>query len=656
MLVRPDATYLDEATKQAARIFPAGSTWLNFQSRMPATEVFMDSIVDPAVGIAGDLALRTFANAEWQNWTSSIQIMTFELATRIGVPMLDNQPMGRAIASIYNTLPVSIATFQDLDDPLTVVPALLDNLGALVIQQLAGSTNMIAQVFAQILASAVWAVNVVASVKADLLEKDVPLPPLQAIEPATDTWQVNRVFEVIRKQGKGDVQLPDGSLALASSADYSSLFMPAYTPDKPWKIQWRDSGIAAQQGDPQMAHAPRGETEYKFDIGDGSTFGFMPGTGVMLRVLQSSYRFYGTMRGNPVDRFVLRCRAVDRGCWKTAQAFDGSRDCRQCVTAESVWPVKGLGWAYAGLALNVTTPGENVGAFYSSTNKLIGTILDMATRPGPLLYTVEWFSVHESWKACFERFWEFARSYWTAYHGWGWRGLISRLATLMVAFEDSEGEMHLGGRLPAMPASLVASPREDPKFAVDFEHSIFNRVIAPYCVGVGKLQRYHLNTLDVAYVPPGAGALYNPDGSMRQTALAREFVKSRAELLDSTKRMLVDLRQVADPVYRNELLRKGVKLSPINPVLQGSPGGGAKLLQPDLAPPRALSRPKAVRAPLLAGMNELAQKRPARAELGANAPSNTNAKAIGIAVVAGLAATLGGAAMLGARRPTDDAD
>ena len=31
-----------------------------------------------------------------------------------------------------------------------------------VIQQLAGSTNMIAQVFAQVLASAVWAVNVVA--------------------------------------------------------------------------------------------------------------------------------------------------------------------------------------------------------------------------------------------------------------------------------------------------------------------------------------------------------------------------------------------------------------------------------------------------------------------------------------------------------------
>ena len=655
MLVRPDATYLDEATKQAARIFPAGSTWLNFQSRMPATEVFMDSIVDPAVGIAGDLALRAFANAEWQNWTSSIQIMTFELATRIGVPMLDNQPMGRAIASIYNTLPVSIATFQDLEDPLTVVPALLDNLGALVIQQLAGSTNMIAQVFAQVLASAVWAVNVVASVKADLLEKDVPLPPLQAIEPATDTWQVNRVFEVIRKQGKGDVQLPDGSLALASSADYSSLFMPAYAANKPWKIQWRDSGIAAQQGDPQMAHAPRGETEYKFDIGDGSTFGFMPGTGVMLRVLQASHRFYGTMRGNPVDRYVLRCRAVDRGCWKTARAFDGSRDCRQCVTAESVWPVKGVGWAYAGLPLNVTTPGENVGAFYSSTNKLIGTILDMATRPGPLLYTIEWFQVHAAWKASFEHFWEFMRSYWTAYHGWGWRGLLSRLATLMVALEDKDGELRLGGRLPAMTRSLVASPRDDAKFSVGFDQSIFARVIDPYCADAAKLQRYYLHTTEVAYVPPGAGALYFEDGSLRSNPLAREFVKARAELLDSTKRMTVDLRRVVDPEYRRELMRKGVKLSPVNPVLQGSPGMGTQVLQPDIPPPRALSRPKAVRVPSVASMNELAQKRPPRANLGANASTNSTATALGVAVAAGLAATLGGALVLRATRD-DDAD
>ncbi len=648
MLVRPDATYLDEVTKQTARVFPTGSTWLTFESRLPAKEVFVDSITEPALGAAGELALATFASAEWHNWASSMQIATFELATRIGVPMIGNQPMGRALASVFNALPMSISSFQKLDDPLVVVPQLLKSLGLQVLQQLAGQTGMIAQVFAQVLASAVWAIDVVASVKGELLDKDVPLPPLQTIEPETDTWQVNRVFEVIRKQGSGEVQFPDGSVALASNANYTSLFLPAYVHKKPWKIQWREAGIAAQQGDPQKLRGARGETNYQFDPGDASTFGFMPGTGTMLRVLQASTRYYATLRGNPVDRFTLRCRAVDRGCLKSVKAFDGSRDCRQCVTAESVWPTEGVGWAWAGLPLNATTPGENVGTFYSAANKLIGTILDMGSRSGPLLYTIDAFEVHDAWKQSFEHFWEFVRSYWTIYHGWGWRGLLSRLATLMVAFEDDHGVMQLGGRLIAMPASLVASPRED-GFNVGFEHSIFKRVIESYCSDLARLQRYYLHTTEVAYVPPGAGALYFRDGGLKSSALAREFVSARAELLDSSKRMLVDLRRVADPEYRSELERAGVKLSPVNPLLQDSPGG--QVLKPDLEPARVPPRPKAVRVPLLAGVNEVTRKRPARSlSAGAKPDASTNANAVslGVAVVAG-AATIGGAAWLAAR-------
>ena len=657
MLVRPDATYLDEATKQAARIFPIGSTWLNFESRLPGKEVFAGAVMEPALGIVGDLALRTFANAEWQNWASSTQIATFELATRIGVPLIDNQSMGRALASVFNALPMSISNFQKLDDPLAVVPLLLKNLGLQVVQQLAGQTNMIAQVFAQVLASAVWAVDVVASVRGELLEKDVPLPPLQTIEPSTDTWQVNRVFEVIRAQGAGEVQFADGSLALASNGNYTDLFLPAYAHQKPWKIQWREGGIAAQQGDPQRVRESRGETEYKFDPGDASRFGFMPGAGVMLRVLQASYRWYATMRGNPVDRFTIRCRAQDRGCWQTAKAFDGSRDCRQCVHPESVWPIQGVGWAWAGLPLNATTPGENVGTFYSAANKLIGTILDMASRPGPLLYTVDAFQVQDAWKQTFEHFWEFMRSYWTTYRGWGWRGVLSRLATLMVAYEDDDGTMQLGGRRLSMPAGLVASPRDDAKFSVGFEHSIFKRVIEGYCADLVRVQRHYLHTTDVAYVPPGAGALYGPDGNPRQTPLAREFVNARAELLGSTKRMLVDLRRVVDPEYRRELVRAGVKLSPVNPLLQNSPAfSGGQVLKPDIAPPRAPSRPKAIRAPLLASANELTRRRPPRA-MGAKADAgglSSTAAAIGIALAAGVA--VGGAAAWAANRSDDETD
>ncbi len=654
MLVRPDATYLDDATKQLTRVFPQGTEWLRFDSVFPESEVFANSVLEPAVGIGGDLALRAFANADWQNWASATKIATFELATRIGVPQIGNQAMGRALASIYSTIPMTISSFEDIDDPLAVVPVLLNNFALQVVQQLAGSTNMIAQVFAQVLAAAVWAVGVVADGMADMLEKNAPLPPLQTIDPATDTWQVNRVFEVLRREAKGGtgIQFPDGQVTLASNANYTPLFMPAYNQEKPWKIQWREMGIAAQQGDPQSATSPRGETDYKFDVGDASTFGFMPGTGTTLRVLQASTRFYATMRGNPVDRFTLRCRAVDRGCWRTAKAFDGSRDCRQCVTAESVWPTQGIAWAVGGaVPLNVTTPGENVGAFYSSTNKLLGALQDMTTRPGPLLYTVDWFRVQDTWKSSFERFWEFARSYWTRYRGWGWRGLMSRLASLMVAFEDEQGVLQLGGRLRSMPRELVASPRDDSEFPVAFKHSIFERIIKPFCAGAIAMQQHYLDTFEIAYVPPGAGALYF-DNKVRNNALGKHFLRARAELLDSTKRMLVDLRQVSDPEYRRELEAKGVKASPVNPLLQGSPGVQGEVLKPDIKPARAPRRPPSIGVPPLRGATELGKGLPARQSV--EPRKGPSGAGIALAATAAAAAALAIGSAVAMSRESDD--
>ncbi|MFV8755751.1 hypothetical protein ACNOYE_34805 [Nannocystaceae bacterium ST9] len=111
MLVRPDATFLDTATKQAARVFPTGSAWLNFESRLPGKEIWENSNKDPA--------LSTFANAEWQNWVSSTQVAVFELATRVGVPPLSNTPLGSGLASIFNSIPGTLAGVRDLEDPLT---------------------------------------------------------------------------------------------------------------------------------------------------------------------------------------------------------------------------------------------------------------------------------------------------------------------------------------------------------------------------------------------------------------------------------------------------------------------------------------------------------------------------------------------------------
>ena len=595
MLLRPDATYINDVTKRAERVFPAGSQWHHFESRLPDKSVFENSVLDPAIGIAGALSLKTFATADFGNWLSSTQIGLFELGTRIGLPpLVGNTQLTTAVSQVFNSVSSSLDTFQRFDTPEEIVQELLTSTGIQIIQKL-GQGNMVAQTVAQVIAAATWAAGVIADAKRAELAKDVPLPPLQTEDPTTDTWQVNRVFEVFRQRGTGGVVYPDGGVEPASNADYTSFFLPAYRFNDPWKIQHRAQGVAAQQGMGRKARSPLGTTNYTFNPGDVSTFGFMPGTTTTLRVLQASYRFYKTPRGTDVDRYTLRCRGINKPCYKSPKAFDGSRDCRQCVKAESVWPTEGLGWAYGGAALNATTPGTNVGAFYPSTNKLLLNILEMAAKPGPLLFTIDIETVVDHWKTCFENFWKFARSSWSQHSGPGWRGQISRLATLMTAFKRGD-DFVLGGRHRDMPVGLIASPRQDKKFAVDFSDSIYSRVILPFCVDFARMQHHYLETLEVAYIPPGAGAIYGGAGKVRRNRLGERFMESRKNLLVSNKRVLVDLRRVSDLEFREELKRSGVKISHVNPRLQGSPGLGHELLRPTLKPPRAPTQPKPIRA------------------------------------------------------------
>ncbi|EDM79558.1 hypothetical protein PPSIR1_21059 [Plesiocystis pacifica SIR-1] len=649
MLLRPDATYLNHANRHLP-IFPPGTDWLHFESKLPGKEVFADSILDPAVGLSGELGLRTFASADWKNWISTSQISLFEIGTRIGVPAIQGAPLGRTVAQVYSSVGSVIDIFQHVDDGTELVTELLKNAGMQALQQIAGQTNMIGQTVAQVIAAAVWAADVVAAHRASELAKDVALPPLQSEEPATDTWQVNRVMEVIRQRGHGGVVFPDGKVEAASNADYTSLYLPAYEPRVAWKFQHRANGIAAQQGDPGRARGPRGETQYRFDVGDGANFGFMPGTRTMLRVLQASYRFYQTPRGTPVDRYSLRCKGVDKPCYMRAQSFDGRRDCRMCVKAESVWPTQGLGWAYAGAPLNVTTPGENVGAFYPSTNKLLAGLLESIAQPGPLLYTIDVEAIDFAWQRCFERFWEFVQSEWTRVRAPGWRGLLSRLATLMTAFEDG-GELRVGGRDPRMPTALIANPREG-RFSVPFSESIYARLIKPFCKTVAAMQLRGLDTLDVAYIPPGAGALYREGGQVRRNRLGDAFTQARSALLQSNKRMLVDLREVADPELRKELEASGVKVSTVNPLLQGSPGLGHEILRPSIKPPRAIKPPRiASGAPLDAAVS-LGRLKPPQQHAGtvANTSSEAQSSQLAAGLTAGGALTLTVAGLWGLHR------
>ncbi|PRP98529.1 hypothetical protein [Enhygromyxa salina] len=660
MLLRPDETFIDKATKRAERVFPRGIDWQTFSSQLPGKEVFANSVLDPAIGIGGDLAMKTFAAADWQNWVSTTQISLFELGTRVGMPQLEGTGLAEGMSHVYTTLGSTINTIKNFEDPAEMLPELLKNT-AIQILQMVCQSNIVTQTVAQVLAVAVWAVDVGrAQVEANL-GKNISFPPLQTEDPATDTWQVNRVFEVFRSKGTGGVVYPDGGIEPASNADYTSFYLPAYKHHQPWQFQHRAQGLAAQQGHPKESRGPKGDAQYQFDPGDASTFGFMPGTTTSLRVLQASYRFYQAVRATVgVDRYSLICRGEDKPCYKTTKTFDGKRDCRQCVRAESVWPVEGLGWAYGGAPLNATTPGENVGSFYPSTNKLLSNLLDMVARPGPLLYTIDVELIHSAWKKSFEQFWEFAASEWRRHNGAGWRGLISRLATFMTAFEVDD-ELRLGGREPAMPVSLISSPREA-DFKVAFSNSIFSQIIAPFCRDLAAMQLHYLDAVEVAYIPPGAGALYYA-GSIRKNKLGDHFTTARRELLGSTKRMLIDLRQVSDPDYRAELERVGVKASPVKQSLHGSPGvGGQQLLAPDIKPRRAPGRPKVSRASPFEGAVELVQ-RAAAAQLKvsrakpkvarATPPSKKTNTGLALGVAAG-SVLLTAAGIMHLRRMTDD--
>ena len=101
MLLRPDLTFIDKATKRPERVFPRGTQWLNFQSRFPSSEVFKNTSLDPAIGIAGELAISTFARADWHNWISSTQIGLYEIGTRIGLPTLKNTSMAKGLSGSF---------------------------------------------------------------------------------------------------------------------------------------------------------------------------------------------------------------------------------------------------------------------------------------------------------------------------------------------------------------------------------------------------------------------------------------------------------------------------------------------------------------------------------------------------------------------------
>jgi hypothetical protein len=231
MLLRRDATFLDKVTYRSERVFPPGTDWMTFRSQLPAAEVFANSVLDPAIGIGGELGLAAFATADWRNWTSSIKIGLFELSTRVGLPALKDQSLNQGLSLVFNTLDTTANAFANSDNPAEIVPELVTNVGFQVVVQvlqMVGASNPVTFVVTAVIQIATWAVSIARNTIESDLGKNLSFPPLQSEDPATDTWQVTRVFEVFRSRGVGGVVFPDGEIEAASNANYTSLYLPAY--------------------------------------------------------------------------------------------------------------------------------------------------------------------------------------------------------------------------------------------------------------------------------------------------------------------------------------------------------------------------------------------------------------------------------------------
>ncbi|MCA9686336.1 MAG: hypothetical protein KC457_29485, partial [Myxococcales bacterium] len=172
-------------------------------------------------------------------------------------------------------------------------------------------------------------------------------------------------------------------------------------------------------------------------------------------------------------------------------------------------------------------------------------------------------------------------------------------------------------------------------FTIPFSASIYSRLIGPFCDALEQLQLHYLDTTELAYIPPGAGAIY-VGGKVRKSELGRRFLESRQALLQANKRMLVDLRRVSDPEYREALVGAGVKPSPVNSKIHG-PGIDGQILMPDSTPARPPKPPRASRVSPLAGPNRLARAAPPRAGVN-QAADVARRRGVALGVAAGGAA------------------
>src|SRR5690606_41377354 len=133
-------------TTRTQQVVPHGAVWLRFASRMPGRDVVANSVLDPAIGLTGDLAQVAFAAAEWENWIASAKVSLFEVGTRIGLPQIEGSGVSEGVSQVYANIDKTISTIKQYDDPAEAAPELLKNAALQVFQLVASSSGLVTRI------------------------------------------------------------------------------------------------------------------------------------------------------------------------------------------------------------------------------------------------------------------------------------------------------------------------------------------------------------------------------------------------------------------------------------------------------------------------------------------------------------------------------
>lgn len=590
MLFDEDSVWEDPATKTLERMFPSDFLSLaGFEQVSPTIEQLRNWAADPALvqSILGGSFTQKMGAVGDRNVAS--------LAVLNGLRLVDfaRAQQGRLWAQVHQiglVLPEQLASIGPTAN--AVIGALVnvmssepDMLAEEVAKKAALSFYQIVSSFP--IPSTTWqfamavvgvgklALDIFASMRSGSVDRSRSRLPLRSVAGSED-MDAGRI-NAINAELNGPAR------------DWTVLFQPSYTGR--WSIVEigepppREFGFGFVQSNPGDQGTPRG----------GASMGFMPGTNRVLGLMQQIMG-WRTHRDEVDDSDTATwrsvwCNADDVPCGQTPENFRGDKNCRQCITINSIRSTSRGDWrefAGAGWVAGVNSRVTNVGDFLANSTQALAALWNSFTPTNPASCCVDAEGLFVLWHDTFARFFEEdAERLWREHDSYAWRALCSRFfASMMISREDGnvggvgtlvdwrvgwgdygKDGIWIGDPPPLAPLHASMSKNDAAailgivKTPFGIDDSIWAKAISPAISHLGGVQKRLYESSAVAYLWERQGAHWNPAaGKLRNNWAGKAYEAGLRALLDTPSLLgAVDMRHVVDPEIKKLFVAAGAK-------------------------------------------------------------------------------------------------